>query len=99
MTRKWPVPAGVLWAVGRRPGLWRTAVRQALVMRPDGGWSPPPEYLSFRLETAYGDPDARPRAEDVVSWLQWCATVSKPLGVGGRSRRGGHRRAGAAGQS
>lgn len=79
--------AGILWAVGRRPRLWRIALRQALVMRPGTGWFPPPEYLSFRLETAYGDPDARPRTEDVVAWLEWCATAARSTGFGPRSHR------------
>jgi hypothetical protein len=29
-------------------------------------------YLRFRLETQYGDPDRRPTAADVVSYLRWC---------------------------
>lgn len=67
---------GVLWAVGRRPRLWGTALRQAWTMRPSDGWLPPREYLSFRLETAYGNPNARPEPGDVVAWLEWCANLS-----------------------
>lgn len=32
---------------------------------PDRGW------IAFRLETAYGDPNARPSVEDVKGYLEW----------------------------
>jgi hypothetical protein len=66
-------------AVLRRPSLWGVAVRQVLVLAAPGWWRrwpllplPAPGYLAFRMQTAYGDPAAAPRPEDVVSYLRWC---------------------------
>jgi hypothetical protein len=66
-------------AVVRRPRLWpaavgllvRTARRQWWRRRP---FLPVPSasYAQFRLLTQYGDTDAIPTAEDVVSYLEWC---------------------------
>jgi hypothetical protein len=33
---------------------------------------PDREYLRFRLQTQYGDPDREPEAADVVAYLRWC---------------------------
>ena len=50
-----------------RPSLWPTAVHQVLRLARPGWWRarpwlplPEPTYLRFRLQTAYGDPDASP---------------------------------------
>lgn len=32
---------------------------------------PPRSYLRWRLDTAYGDPDARPPADELVRYLRW----------------------------
>lgn len=69
-------------AVLQRPDLWYTAVRQVRVLAPPGWWRrapflpvPPAGYLRFRLETAYGGDGRRPiRAEDVITYLEWCRT-------------------------
>ncbi|MGA2803616.1 MAG: hypothetical protein ABSF89_04380 [Acidimicrobiales bacterium] len=65
--------------VGRRPSLWRIAAFEAIALAPRGWWRhwppapvPSPGWLAFRMETAYGDPDARPVPEDVVAFLDWC---------------------------
>jgi hypothetical protein len=62
----------------RHPGLWGTAVRQALVLARPGWWRrrpwlplPDAEYLRFRLVTAYGR-DLAPAPEDLVTYLHWC---------------------------
>jgi hypothetical protein len=60
--RLWPVAAMVAWRLAG-PGWWR---RWPPVPRPD------PAYLRFRLQTAYGDPSARPVPADVVAYLEWC---------------------------
>ncbi len=84
-----PVPA--LLAVLRRPDLWVTGVRQALVLAPDGWWRraphlplPDPAYLRFRMITANGGDGtgASPRAvgRDLVTYLEWCRT--RPLESG-----------------
>jgi hypothetical protein len=68
----------IIRAVASRPGLWPTALRQAVRMAPRGWWRrppfvpvPDPSYLRFRLQTAYGN-DGEPTAEDVVAYLRWC---------------------------
>lgn len=67
-------------AVARHPSLWTTAAREALVLAEPGWWRrrpflplPPPEYLRFRLQTAYGgDGQAGPEPDDLVTYLRWC---------------------------
>ncbi|MEJ7583181.1 MAG: hypothetical protein WKF43_03660 [Acidimicrobiales bacterium] len=74
-------PAGAAQAalaVLRHPGLWSTAVTQVGRLAPSGWWRrrpflplPDPEYLRFRLETAYGE-HRDPEPDDVVAYLSWC---------------------------
>jgi len=66
-------------AVGRRPSLWPTALRQMRRTAAPGWYRRPPflpvpsgEYLRFRLVTQYGDADHRPEPVDVVNYLTWC---------------------------
>ena len=66
-------------AVVTRPRLWGVAVRQTFRLAAPGWWRrrpflplPDPDYLRFRLQTAYGDPDRGPSPEDVVAYLDWC---------------------------
>lgn len=67
-------------AVAHHPSLWPTAVRQALVLAQPGWWHrapflplPAPDYLRFRLETAYGGSGDRPiEPHDLVAYLRWC---------------------------
>jgi hypothetical protein len=75
--KRWWVAAAA--AVARRPALWTTAVRQLFVLARPGWWrrwaplpAPDPDYLRFRLQTAYGDPDRAPEPVDVVTYLHWC---------------------------
>ena len=81
--RKGPAPGAVWWlragvAVLARPGLWPTALRQAVrLARPQWWRRPPflpvpdPDYVRFRLQTAYG-PHGTPAAGDLVAYLNWC---------------------------
>jgi hypothetical protein len=70
----------VVAAVLRRPELWPTALRQAWVLAEPGWWRrppflplPPPDYLRFRLQTAYGGEGTGPVvADDLVAYLRWC---------------------------
>lgn len=69
-------------AVAVRPGLWGVAVAQSLRLGAPGWWRrwppvpvPAPEYLRFRMQTAYGDAAARPSPEDVVAYLEWCRRI------------------------
>ena len=61
-----------------RPGLWPVAVAQALRLARPGWWRhrpflplPDPDYVRFRLQTAYGS-SGQPTAEDLVAYLRWC---------------------------
>jgi hypothetical protein len=76
----------VLWALRAiravlpHPSLWRTGLRQLRVLARPGWWRrppflplPAPDYLRFRLETAYGGQgDREPDAVDLLTYLQWC---------------------------
>jgi hypothetical protein len=65
--------------VAVRPGLWATAASQVGRLARPGWWrrwppvpAPDPEYLRFRLQTQYGDPDREPEPDDVIAYLRWC---------------------------
>jgi hypothetical protein len=65
-------------AVLRRPRLWPTAVGQARRLARPGWWRrapflplPDPDYVRFRLQTAYGS-SGTPAADDLVAYLTWC---------------------------
>ena len=67
-------------AVARRPRLWPTAVRQAVLLVPGRWWArspflplPPRDYLRFRSLTHYGDADRIADPDDVVNYLRWCS--------------------------
>ncbi|MGH8975149.1 MAG: hypothetical protein ACRD0C_18345 [Acidimicrobiia bacterium] len=73
---RWWLRAG--GAVLVRPGLWPVAVAQALRLARPGWWRqrpflplPDPDYVRFRLQTAYGS-GGQPTAGDVVAYLRWC---------------------------
>jgi hypothetical protein len=62
----------------RRPSLWPTAVVQAFRLARPGWWRrppflpvPDPEYVRFRMETAYGSAGS-PDPEGLVAYLNWC---------------------------
>lgn len=66
-------------AVLVRPVLWPTAVSQMFRLAPPGWWRrmpflpvPDHDYLRFRMQTMYGDPEHQPEAADLVTFLQWC---------------------------
>jgi hypothetical protein len=66
-------------AVARRPALWGTATRQAVVLARPAWWRhapflplPDAGYLRFRMETAYGGDGGAPAPADVVTYLHWC---------------------------
>jgi len=66
-------------AVAVRPRLWPTAAVQVGRLARPGWWRrwpplplPDPDWMRFRLRTAYGDPDHEAEPADVVAWLAWC---------------------------
>lgn len=68
----------ILGAVLRRPGLVVDLVSTAWVFRARGWYRrfpflplPPRDYLRWRMETAYGDPDATPPPDDLARYLRW----------------------------
>lgn len=75
-----PTLLAVAGAVGRRPGLWPTAVRQVWRLAPRRWWVRPPflplpdrDWLRFRLEAQYGGDGRGPVVPgDVVAFLEWC---------------------------
>lgn len=80
-SRRSPVQLiGLLVVVVRRPHLWSAAIRVGIRMVPDRWWTrrpflpiPDRDYLRFRIVTAYGgDGSATIRAQDLVSYLEWC---------------------------
>jgi hypothetical protein len=73
---RWQLAA--VLAVARRPSLWATALAQVFRLAGRGWWRrlpflplPDPDYLRFRLMTAYGIDEA-PDPDDLVTWLRWC---------------------------
>lgn len=64
----------------RHPSLWAVGVRQVAVLAPRQWWRrppflplPAPDYLRFRMETAYGGAgDQLPEPQDLVTYLRWC---------------------------
>lgn len=80
-----PSPVTAAWvirvalALVRHPELWSTAIRQVGVLSVPGWWTRAPylpvpdrDYLRFRFQTMYGDPDHEPEARDVITYLRWC---------------------------
>jgi hypothetical protein len=69
--------------VAARPSLWGIAIVQVFRLARRGWWRRPPfvplpdrEYLRFRLETQYGDPDHPIEPRDIVAYLRWCRTTN-----------------------
>jgi len=62
------------------PALWVTGLRQLRRLAPTGWWRrppflplPAPDYLRFRMETAYGGAgDQPPVPDDLLTYLKWC---------------------------
>jgi hypothetical protein len=70
--------------VAGRPHLWPVAALEGLRMVPRRWWrrwppGPQPDagYLSFRLETFYGDSAHGLEPAEVVSWLEWCRRLRR----------------------
>lgn len=66
---------GTVVAVMKRPLLWPTAVRQALVILRPGARG----YLHFRMVTQYGGDGATPTGADTVQYLEWVRAERRRL--------------------
>jgi len=71
-----------------RPPLWGTALAQLVRLARPGWWRrwppvpvPDRDYLRFRLQTQYGDPDREPDPADLIAYLRWCRGFRR-LGAG-----------------
>lgn len=69
-------------ALVKKPHLIGTALRQAAALAPRRWWVegtrlpvPRQDYLHFRTTTLSGEPDAMPRAHDVIVYLEWCKSM------------------------
>lgn len=87
------VSLGVLAAVAARPGLWVTALRQVRVLAPRAWWKrapflplPSSDYMALRAVTQYGDPQQRPTAGDVVTYLTWLRHWRRTVTLDGAGR-------------
>ncbi len=76
----------IVKAIVKEPRLWPTALRQANNLVPRGWWHhwpplplPDPEYLKFRMSTAYGNSEDMPIEKDVITYLHWCRSQRKPV--------------------
>ena len=85
MTARWFGHAAL--TVLRHPAIWLTALVQLGRLAPRGWWKrppflplPDPDYLRFRLQTQYGDPEREPEPADIVSYLKWCRRYGRLAG-------------------
>ena len=69
LRRPWMVPTllGTAWAFRAR-GWYR---------RPPFLPVPPADYMRWRMETAYGDPDAEPPLREVARFVTWAARMRR----------------------
>ena len=76
----------------KRPALWPAMLSAAWAFRPRGWYRRPPflplpsrAYMRWRLETAYGDPDAVPPEDELARFITWSAEMRRHM----RGQRGG----------
>jgi hypothetical protein len=70
----------------RHPGLIPALFGAAWAFRARGWYRrppflpvPPESYLRWRLDTAYGDPDAVPPEEEFIRYLRWTREMRKRM--------------------
>ena len=86
-----PSPAwAVFRAAARRPGMIPDLVSSAWAFRRRGWYRRPPflplpstAYLQWRMDTAYGDPDAVPPTDELRRYLRWARTMRRMSGAAG----------------
>lgn len=70
----------------RRPRLWPALLGAAWAFRPRGWYRKPPflplpskAYMGWRLETAYGEPDAVPPQDEIERFVTWSADMRRRM--------------------
>ncbi len=70
----------------RRPRLWPALLSAAWAFRPRDWFRRPPflplpsrRYMRWRLETAYGEPDAVPPADEIERFVTWSAEMRRRM--------------------
>ena len=70
----------------RRPWLWPALLSAAWAFRPRGWYRKPPflpvpsrAYMRWRLETAYGEPDVVPPADEIERFVTWSARMRRRM--------------------
>lgn len=68
----------------RRPALVPALLGTAWAFRRRRWWArppflplPPTDYLRWRMETAYGEPDAAPPYDELARFVRWAATMRR----------------------
>ena len=71
----------------RRPWLWPALLSAAWAFRPRDWYRRPPflplpskAYMGWRLETAYGERDAVPPADEIARFVTWSAEMRRRMG-------------------
>ena len=71
----------------RRPLLWPALLSAAWAFRPRNWYRRPPflplpskAYMRWRLQTAYGEPDAVPPADEIARFVTWSAEMRRRMG-------------------
>jgi hypothetical protein len=69
---------GLVWRAALNPRVARDLLSLAWAMRMREWWRtppflpvPPPEYMRWRMYTAYGDEDALPSVREVLRYARW----------------------------
>jgi hypothetical protein len=72
------VSVHALASLVRRPTAWWSSATSAIRFAPRGWWRRPPflplpdsRYWRFRMETAFGDEEAVPALDDLVTAIHW----------------------------
>jgi hypothetical protein len=78
----------VLKAAARHPGMIPDLVSAAWAFRRRGWYRRPPflplpsaSYLRWRLDTAYGDPEAVPPVDELRRFLRWARNMRQAGGL------------------
>ncbi len=85
MQRRAALLFGLVWRAALNPRVARDLLGLAWSMRMRGWWRsppflplPPPEYLRWRMLTAYGDEDALPSVREVLRYARWRRELLRP---------------------